>query len=137
MQNSAQAPSRIAAAVFLLPLIVLRIAGQADLDHVWILGRELHWECWFKERFGIPCPTCGMTRSLILTLHGHLSQALHSNAAGPFLVVGLGVLAAIMLRPQLIGGSQNAARRIGIYGAVYGWLFGIILIGQWSLKLAT
>jgi uncharacterized membrane protein len=41
--------------------------------------------CAFHAMTGLPCPTCGITRSFSATAHGQLSQAFHYHAFGPFL----------------------------------------------------
>lgn len=128
-------PATTVGAILLLQLVVVRIVTWADLNHVWVLGRELHWDCWFKQRFGIPCPTCGMTRSIILGMHGQLKQALDLNAAGPLLVAGLIILATVMLFQPVGNQGQRASRRIALGMVTYGWIFGAVLIGQWTLKV--
>lgn len=50
--------------------------GQADL-------------CAFHAMTGLPCPTCGMTRSFAATAHGQLGLAFHYHAFGPFAFVAL------------------------------------------------
>jgi len=43
--------------------------------------------CLFHATTGLPCPTCGITRSFAATAHGQLGQAFHYHAFGPFLFV--------------------------------------------------
>ena len=43
--------------------------------------------CAFHGMTGLPCPTCGITRSFSATAHGQLGQAFHYHAFGPFLFV--------------------------------------------------
>ena len=43
---------------------------------------------------GRPCPTCGMTRSVVAAAHGELRAAVGFHAFGPALLVGLAGLAA-------------------------------------------
>jgi hypothetical protein len=45
--------------------------------------------CLFKNLTGMPCPSCGITRSIIQFYHGHFEAALLINP--------LGLIAAIML----------------------------------------
>lgn len=35
--------------------------------------------CWFRHSFGIPCPTCGATRSALALAHGDIGLALRTN----------------------------------------------------------
>lgn len=50
--------------------------------------------CIFRHITGIPCPSCGSTRSIVTLMHGNISEALLLN---PF---GL-IIAAIMLSVPL------------------------------------
>ena len=82
-------------------LLALQVAlagalGSATTESVSFAGRELHWGCSFREWFGIPCPNCGMTRSVLLSLHGQITEAASLNPAGPLLVLGLLLFSASM-----------------------------------------
>jgi len=61
--------------------------------------------CAFKAFTGIPCPTCGTTRSLICLAHGDLPGAIGLNP-----VASLAIIAAILLfvhdMAALISGSR-------------------------------
>lgn len=130
-------PAKIAAIALLAQLFILRITTWADADHVWILGRQLHWGCWFKQHFGIPCPTCGMTRSIILTLRGQLDQAFTLNAGGPFLVGGLTVFALVLYYRASVTHDPRSSRRLAICSILYGWMFAVVVVGQWTLRIAS
>jgi hypothetical protein len=107
--------SRLAGILLFLALVVLRVAAWANASQVWLFGRQLHWGCWFKEHFGLPCPTCGMTRSVILTMHGDFHNAFLLNPAGPILIAGLILVAIIALRLPLITATSigTVALRMG------------------------
>lgn len=60
----------------LLVALLLAILGLPPVD----LHGALHY-------LGVMDPFCGGTRSVYLTLRGHLRDALHYNPAGPILVV--------------------------------------------------
>jgi len=45
--------------------------------------------CIMKHVTGIPCPSCGSTRSILAILHGDFSNALHWNPLGFLLLIGL------------------------------------------------
>ena len=119
--------------LFISQVAALRAFASADSQHVWILGRELEWACSFQLAFGIPCPNCGMTRSMILFVHGAVADALRLNPAGPLLVLAMLAAGVILV---LRGTAQTApsfrANRL-IPGAV--GLYVATLIGQWALKL--
>ena len=131
----------VVGAVLLLQLTLVRLLATADVNHVSLLGHELHWGCWFKQLFGIPCPACGMTRSVILTLHGQLKPAFQMNAAGPVGVLGLILFSVMMLflmmRQQNPAGRglQTIERQIRLWTPVYGAMLVMILFAHWLVKL--
>jgi hypothetical protein len=43
--------------------------------------------CTFYASTGLPCPSCGMTTSFSLLMHGDLANSLRANAAGTLLAV--------------------------------------------------
>jgi hypothetical protein len=43
--------------------------------------------CPLRTVTGVPCPFCGMTRSVVAAVHGHLATSLRDNPAGILLVV--------------------------------------------------
>ena len=56
------------------------------------LGVDL---CWFHRSVGLPCPGCGITRSVIALSHGHWLEAIRYNPFGP-LVWALAWLSAAL-----------------------------------------
>lgn len=69
------------------------VAGELDHELIWLsvslgsLGLAILWfalhlpwpRCVFHDLTGLPCLTCGMTRSTIAFLHGHFLTALRWN----------------------------------------------------------
>ena len=127
--------SRLAGIFLFLGLVLLRFAAWADANQVWLFGRQLHWGCWFKEHYGFPCPTCGMTRSVILTMHGDLHNAFFLNPAGPILIAGLILVGIISLRLPLIGLKEIKSRQLALGLSLYGWVFVCVMLAQWTFKL--
>ncbi|MHC4265928.1 MAG: DUF2752 domain-containing protein [Planctomycetota bacterium] len=41
--------------------------------------------CGFKQRYELPCPSCGMTTSSVAFIQGHIGQAFYIQPAGAFL----------------------------------------------------
>ena len=72
--------------------------------------------CPFRLASGLPCPGCGLTRSVVALAHGDLSASLYYHPLGPvFVAVLVGLAAtevALRLRPLLAGqvaGSPSTA----------------------------
>jgi hypothetical protein len=71
-----------------------------DPNWTMILGRQFGGECGFQMAFGLPCPSCGMTRSWVWLVRGEIGKAFAYNAAGAMLLLWLalgGFLGALRL----------------------------------------
>lgn len=88
--------------------------------------------CTFKHLTGLPCLTCGMTRSWVALVHGDVAQALAWNPAGAALclitIAGTGyLLARVAGAPALRLDASVAERRglrIGVVlGVAANWAF--------------
>ena len=130
----------LGAAVLLLLSAVRAFASATDA-RVFLLGRELVWGCLFRRAFGLPCPVCGMTRSVVLTLDGHAYAALAVNPAGPLLVAGLVLLAAALLFLPFYGRTHDP-RAAGLLRArlltgarAYSGLLFAVLLAHWVAEL--
>jgi hypothetical protein len=128
----------LGAAVFLL----LQLAAAATLlgateDGVSVAGIPLGGACLFRRLTGLPCPTCGMTRSVVLSLHGHLAAALRVNPAGIFWVLAVAAIGAALLwlgwRQRTAGaaGAETASRRVRTLALVQGVSVGVVLALHW------
>ena len=122
----------------LAQLIAVRALTTANDAYVTLAGRELHWACTFKQAFGIPCPNCGMTRSVVFTLHGEWGRALTMNPAGPVLVLGALVLCGVLLamsfgrlRESRRADASPSVRRLALGSALYGGLLVAVLFANW------
>jgi hypothetical protein len=137
LANRAGAAPGMVGALLLVQLALVRALASANAERVFVLGRELHWDCWFRQEFGFPCPTCGMTRSVLLSLRGELGEAMHLNPAGPLLVLGLILFSLAMLFLMLLQqratrlASGATHRRIRIGASVYGSFLLVVLFAHW------
>ncbi|MDR3710893.1 MAG: DUF2752 domain-containing protein [Capsulimonadaceae bacterium] len=78
-------PALVLAAARLAPLPVDgRVAGIPNL-------------CVFHAVTGLPCPGCGMTRSLICLMHGRFHESFLYHPLGPFFAAALGIWMAIAM----------------------------------------
>lgn len=131
-----------AGAALLAQLVLLRALGAASETSVWFAGRELQWGCAVRQLFGVPCPSCGLTRSVVLTVHGQLETALALKPAGPLYVLGMlllcAVLFALMLRPLFGARSlgENFPRRLLLSASLYGGLVVATMLVNWLLVVA-
>ena len=85
-----------AGVLILLDAIAARVVLTADEACVYVFGHAIAWECAWR-RAGLPCPTCGMTRSVVMALHGEIGRAWHVAPGGPVLAAGLLAVAAALL----------------------------------------
>lgn len=54
-------------------------------------GPILGWSCPIYHWTGIPCPTCGMTRSVLAIVRGDWFQSTTFHLFGPLLLIGCGL----------------------------------------------
>lgn len=83
--------------VALADLAAGRILFRADSARVYFAGHPIDIQCAFRAATGLPCPTCGVTRSIVMSLHGEFARAWATAPAGPAAVVGLVAAAFAML----------------------------------------
>src|SRR5437764_964703 len=80
--------------------------------------------CWIKAATGLPCPGCGLTRSMSCALHGMLAESWEYHPFGMFIFLVLLMLAAISVCSA--GYKQTLrefiATRPGLFTSVY-WGF--------------
>ena len=77
--------------------------------------------CAFRRITGLPCPGCGLTRSWVLTAHGHLRHASERHPFGPptFLVS----LALVLRGPRAVPvGSLPRHQEQALAGVAAVWL---------------
>lgn len=143
--GSARDNSRGLAAAAVGTAVLLQCAAtawllQADGEEVYLLGHPIGWVCALRSRYGLPCPTCGMTRSIVLTLHGEIGRAWRLAPAGPVAVFGLLLFAAAMLvlaRVQRSGRKpwEDQAKGWIQSGALtYGGAALLVWVAGWALR---
>jgi hypothetical protein len=128
-------------ALILASLASLRLTTTATTERVFVFGRELTWSCLFQRAFGVPCPLCGMTRGVLLTLQGQVLDALRVNPAAAALTLGV-VLFAIALifialyqraHAPLAVGRLHA--RVRLAARAYAGLLLLILFAHWLAEV--
>jgi hypothetical protein len=116
---------------------------RADEARVYLAGRALDLRCAFREATGLPCPTCGLSRSIVMSLHGDFARAWRMAPAGPAAVAGVALFAAAMLGLtflQALGGARQASdARVWIRRGALAYAAALIAIwaGGWLNAFAT
>lgn len=96
-------------------LSALRSAGAVMLVAGLLLPRApaLGFSCPFHSITGVPCPLCGLTRSVVATLHLQLHTALAVNPAGILAVVVAIALVVTRRRPAVAVPAWGAPAAVG------------------------
>ena len=81
---------------------------------------------------GYPCPGCGLTTSVSMTMHGRLGEALYAQPFGVILALALMVLGIIGLCEVVTGRSQFS--RVGVSWWWLAWA-GAAMLAGWGVKL--
>ena len=117
----------------LASLALARGLATASPSSVHVAGHELPVLCPSRLLFGVNCPGCGMTRSVLLTLGGDLRGALDVNPAGPFLVAALILLALqLILAARGQEGGIPVKRRLKPWAYLYGVVVASVMLIQWA-----
>jgi hypothetical protein len=90
-------------------LVILCVAG-----YVWLgLNLSQHPQevnvpgfCLLKHTTGIPCPSCGSTRSILSLLHGNIMQSLYWNPFG-LLILMIMITLPVWIFYDLISGKDT------------------------------
>ncbi len=132
-------PALIAGGVILADAVAARWLLRADEEHVFVLGRPIAWVCALRARFGLPCPTCGITRSVVMSLHGEFARAWRIAPVGPAAVIGAIAFAFAMLAlawAQWSGRSaEEALAGVWLRKAALIYAAGVVAIwlGGWAV----
>jgi hypothetical protein len=142
MTRSLSRPRAAATAVgffILLQMAAGRLLLNADELRVYVWGHPINWACALKARLGLPCPTCGLTRSIVLTLHGEIARAWNLAPGGPVAVLGCLAFAVALL---LLNGMtpryrerMKAAIRSG--ALAYAALAATVWIAGWAAQFTA
>jgi hypothetical protein len=93
------------------------------------------WPCTFKAATGLPCPSCGMTTSFALLMHGDPVNSLRANWVGTLLalfglaLVPWALLSVLRKRPLFVLSLDRALS----YAVV---TFLVLMLLRWSVVVA-
>jgi len=95
--------------------------------------------CTFYEKTGVPCPSCGMTTSFALLMHGDLGNSLRANWVGTLvagfclLFIPWGIACAVCRRILFIRSIEGTATILVIVLLVLMMLrWGFVLLQVWN-----
>ena len=106
--------------------LLLTVDASGAVAPTFLPDHSLPTVCLFRRCFGLDCLTCGVTRSIVLLLHGHLTESIAAHRFG-WLVL-LVILAQVPYGTQLRWRGADAWRpseRTGVLfaTAIFGALF--------------
>lgn len=94
------------------------------------------WPCGFILTTGLPCPTCGMTTSFALLMHGHPWDAFLAQPAG--VVLCLTTILTLLLSIHVVATGRVVNinwERVGPIRMALG--LALLLLGGWGFKMAS
>ncbi len=119
-------------------LIALFFACAAVIAAGWVDFGRMVGPCGFQQRFGLPCVTCWMTRSVIAFVQGRIWDAFYMQPAAA-LFCCVAVLAEFLALPIVIRGVywcflDRLFREI----RVWHWIVAVVVVlaGGWAVTLA-
>jgi hypothetical protein len=92
------------------------------------------WPCGFKTQFGLPCPTCGMTTSVLAFAGGDVWRSFYIQPAAAVLccmLIAAGVFAMIA---AIVGTDWGLVRSMKLKYSIV--TFMIIISGGWAVTLS-
>ncbi|MBN2290073.1 MAG: DUF2752 domain-containing protein [Candidatus Glassbacteria bacterium] len=123
---------RQARRLFLFLALVLGISFAVDARTSTLIPRTCIWQ----HFTGLPCPFCGLTRSLLEISHGRLTSALDYHLFGP-LVYAAGITALVLSFYSWVSGGKTLTgpglSRVSKWAAA---LVGLLWLVWWVWRLA-
>jgi hypothetical protein len=107
--------------------IFLHIAGT----HKWVF---YPWPCGFKVQFGLPCPTCGMTTSVLAFARGDILQSFYIQPAAAVLCCVLIAVAIFAMIAAIAGTDWGLVQSLKLKYSIV--TFMVIVGGGWTVTLA-
>ena len=91
-------------AEILRPRVVALVVAAVGAGQLLASSFHVGWPCPFLAITGLPCPGCGLTRSVLALMHGHAADSLRWHAFGPLLFAGLVTSLAAAAMPAMVRG---------------------------------
>lgn len=120
----------IAAAILPVILAAFAVIHFADI-HGW---RFYHWPCGFKTQFGLPCPTCGMTTSVLAFAGGDILQSFYIQPGSAMFCILLILAGLAGLIFAVAATDFGLVRQIKLKYIIVTFL--VLAGGGWAVTLA-
>ena len=123
-------------------LFFLLIAALFGLFHLAAAGRidPGRWlgPCGFKQRYGLPCPTCSITTSAVAFAGGKIFESFYIQPAGTILCCALAVSAFLALPIAVFGVYFSFLERFFAEVKIKHIILALIIIiaAGWAVTLA-
>jgi hypothetical protein len=92
--------------------------------------------CSWPERFGVPCPACGMTTSFAYASKGRLLESFATQPMGCLLAIACG-MALVGSAWTLVTGRTVWPVYERLWNARAAWLIGLVALLAWGYKVAV
>lgn len=111
---------------------LLVLAAQSKIDIGWWFG-----PCGFKQRYGLPCPGCGMTASALAFGRGEIVKAFYNQPAAALFCCVLAIIAFLAFFMAIFGVYTAFLKRfftkVGIKNIIYVLL--AVTAAGWAVTL--
>jgi hypothetical protein len=98
------------------------------------------FSCPFYSMTSLPCPFCGITRSVAFMVRGDLASSFHAHPLGPLLTLVMLLVIPFSFRTLIIsedrGVEQSRAARTESASRLVLWIVIGLLIASWIISLA-
>ena len=121
-------------------LAALRALCEVTPAGVSFAGHTLGLSCAVRARLGLPCPTCGITRGVVLAVHGRIGEAWNLSPGGVAAVIGMTLLAVALVVlgwRQQSGLGSSASRWIRRGAVAWAGATVVVWMGGWAAALWT
>jgi hypothetical protein len=128
---------RVVAAIVCLAVVAyfggFALAGHYKVD----MGRHLGY-CGFQQKYGLPCPTCGMTTGTLAFAQGRIAEAFHIQPAAALLYCAAIVAAALALFVAVFGIYFGFIKRFFAEVKIRHIILALVIIlaSGWAVTLA-
>jgi len=118
----------------LIVSLLLKVRSDGHAAFLFLPGWPIPSSCPSQTIFGVDCPGCGLTRSLIHLAHGEWQQAFSKHRLG--WLIGLAVVVQIPYRLAALWGGKRLP--LGErFPRFFGLALIVALIGNWVLLVLT